>query len=152
MITTTLVSRTVSTSIAIEASAEVVWRVLIDFANYGDWNPFIQRVDGPLVEGAHLGFLVATGPGTTVSTEATLLTVEHGRRLAWGGQSRVPGLFRGVHSFIIEERASGVLLHNTERFSGLLAFRVKPERLERQQGAFAHQDSALKARAESLVT
>ena len=38
-----------SEEIAIEAPVELVWDVLVDFANYGRWNPFCPSAEAELV-------------------------------------------------------------------------------------------------------
>lgn len=59
--------------VTIDAPAEAVWAVLIDFESYGEWNPFHRNVD--IVERADgtvaVRMTVAMGPllGTIVSTE-----------------------------------------------------------------------------------
>ena len=44
----------VSQSVIIEASAEKVWEVLVDFGRYGDWNPFCPAAEGTLALGEPL--------------------------------------------------------------------------------------------------
>jgi hypothetical protein len=147
-----MMSRTIETRIDIDASPEVVWRVLTDFPAYGLWNPFIRAVTGRLTLNEMLSFTVATGPETTVSASARILCLEPQSRLVWGG--RMPlGLFRGEHSFTIAPRGEGVEFCNSERFSGLLVpLTIKPPRVQAQRVAFEGFDRALKIRAEFLMT
>ena len=49
----------IQTEIEINASAEKVWRVLIDFAAYSEWNPFVRRVEGEVSVGARSSRLLA---------------------------------------------------------------------------------------------
>ena len=44
----------VSQSVIIEASAEKVWEVLVDFGRYGEWNPFCVAAEGTLALGEPL--------------------------------------------------------------------------------------------------
>lgn len=44
----------VSQRVIIEASAEKVWEVLVDFGRYGDWNPFCVAAEGTLALGEPL--------------------------------------------------------------------------------------------------
>jgi hypothetical protein len=143
------VSREASASIDIEAPASRVWQVLTDFAAYPSWNPFILRIDGPLSRGALLTFLVATGPGQTTTARARLLEIEKNRRLVWAGGLPL-GLFRGVHTFILEPALRGTRLWNNERFSGpVAALTIREPRLRIQRQAFAAFNDALKRRVEA---
>src|SRR5216683_3317082 len=47
-------SRHIATSVDVDAPASLVWRILIDFAAYPEWNPFIRRINGKLEVGARL--------------------------------------------------------------------------------------------------
>ena len=44
----------VSQSVIIDASAEKVWKVLVDFGRYGEWNPFCVAAEGTLALGEPL--------------------------------------------------------------------------------------------------
>ena len=48
--------REISTGIVIEATAERVWDVLVDFAAYPQWNPFLLNVRGAAEEGRRIRF------------------------------------------------------------------------------------------------
>jgi hypothetical protein len=44
----------VSQSVIIDASAEKVWKVLVDFGRYGEWNPFCVAAEGTIALGEPL--------------------------------------------------------------------------------------------------
>jgi uncharacterized protein YndB with AHSA1/START domain len=50
--------RELRTEIEINASAEKVWRMLIDFDAYPLWNPFIRSIEGRLEPSARLNILI----------------------------------------------------------------------------------------------
>jgi len=144
-------AKEVRTEIEINASPEVVWNVLTDFASYPKWNPFIRSVSGVVAVGEMLSFVVATGPDTTVATQARLLVLEPHRRLVWGGGLPLK-LFRGQHTFEIEPAGTSVRFVDSERLSGLLSWFVITEaRVQAQNQAFTAFDRALKDRAESIM-
>lgn len=143
--------REVRTSVEISASPEAVWRVLGDFGQYPNWNPFIRCIDGPLSVGAALTFTVVAGPGRTVTARARILEIEENRRLVWGGGLPL-GLFKAAHTFVIEPTARGAVLENSERFSGLIAgCTISEARLRLQHQAFQAFNDALKHRAEAAA-
>ncbi|MEV0245804.1 SRPBCC domain-containing protein [Nocardia sp. NPDC050712] len=53
---------TIDAAVYIDAPAEVVWRVLTDFAHYGDWNPFVPECKTSLVPGEPIDMVVNLGP------------------------------------------------------------------------------------------
>ena len=42
----------ICTKILINATHAIVWDVIIDFENYGKWNPFIREISGITKEGS----------------------------------------------------------------------------------------------------
>ena len=52
-----------SEEIIIHAPAELVWGILVDFSNYGEWNAFCPSVKGKPVIGAALEMQVDLGNG-----------------------------------------------------------------------------------------
>lgn len=109
------------TEIAIDAGADVVWRVLTTFAAYPDWNPFLRTVAAELRPGAPVGMTVAVGT-RTLDVDAAIVRVVPGRELRWAGPtSRLKGaVFRGEHYFLVEEIAPGrARFVHGERFAGL---------------------------------
>lgn len=137
------------TEIEIEASAERVWAVLVDFASYSQWNPFVRSAVGVPQQGARLQIVIQPSGGKAMRFSPVVLVAEAGRELRWLGRFLVPGLFDGEHSFIIEPLAEGkVRFQQSERFSGILVglFRASLDR-DTKRG-FEEMNRALKARAE----
>ena len=112
--------RRIATAIDIAAAPAAVWAVLMDFAAYPDWNPFIRRLTGEARVGARLEVTVQPPGSREMTFKPTVLAVEPGRDLRWLGRVLMPGLFDGEHSFRLEPTASGCRFHHGERFSGLL--------------------------------
>jgi uncharacterized membrane protein len=55
-------SRSVRTSIDIDAPAQRVWDLLLDWKAYPSWNPFLKSVEGEAKEGATIK-IFAQPPG-----------------------------------------------------------------------------------------
>jgi hypothetical protein len=72
-----------SDPVEIEAPAEQVWDILVDFERYGEWNPFTTRVDGDLEIGAPVLLHVKLGCLKRKQPER-IETVEPPHLLAWG--------------------------------------------------------------------
>jgi len=141
--------RTISHTIDIDAAPEAVWHQLADTGAYADWNPFVRRIDGELVERGSLEVEIEPPGGRAMTFKPTVLAAKPGRELRWLGCFLVPGLFDGEHSFTIERVGDGrSRLTQAERFSGLL---VRPfaGTLEKTERGFEAMNRALKARAEA---
>ena len=142
-------SKELQSSIDIEAPAQKVWDLLVDFAAYPTWNPFITRAEGPVEVGSRLTLRMQPVGGSAVTLRPTLVEVVEGHRLRWRGLVGVRGLFDADHQFIVEPRgAAGSRLVQQEHFSGLLVpfFRRSLDR--GTLPAFHAMNAALKDRAE----
>lgn len=72
-----------SDPVEIEAPAERVWDILVDFERYGEWNPFTTRVEASLEIGSPVMLHVLLGPLQRKQPER-IETVEPPHLLAWG--------------------------------------------------------------------
>jgi len=112
--------RRIETAIDIAAPPIAVWGVLVDFAAYPDWNPFIRRLQGEARAGARLEVTVQPPGGKPMTFRPRVLAAEPARELSWRGRVLLPGLFDGEHGFRLEAVAGGCRLNHSETFSGLL--------------------------------
>jgi len=88
-------------TIDINASPQAVWDVLTDFAVYGDWNPFMDRIEGTPEVGAKLVVHMTPPEGRAMTFKPTVLAATPGRELHWLGKLVVDGLFDGEHTFVL---------------------------------------------------
>jgi hypothetical protein len=139
----------VRSEIEINSYPESVWRILIDFAAYDQWNPFINKIIGPPTEGSKIDIYIETPSGKNRKYSPRITRVEEGRELRWFGKSSLPGFLNAEHIFIIEElQPERVHFIQRELFDGLLT-RVfgKGVDTDIRQG-FQDMNDALKKRAE----
>lgn len=142
-------SKELISSIDIEASAEKVWELLIDFTAYPTWNPFITRAEGPVEVGGRLTLRMQPVGGSAVTLRPTVVEVVEGHRLRWRGRLGVRGVFDAEHLFILESRgATQSRLVQQEQFSGLLVPFVQRSLDRGTLPAFHAMNAALKDRAE----
>ena len=140
--------RRIETAIDIAAPPQAVWDVLVDFAAYPDWNPFIRRLQGEARVGARLEVTVQPPGGSRAMTfKPTVLAAEPGRELRWLGRVLLPGLFDGEHGFRLERTAGGCRLHHGETFRGVLV-PLFVRMLENTEQGFGACNEALKQRVE----
>jgi hypothetical protein len=139
----------VRSEIEINSYPESVWRILIDFAAYDQWNPFINKIIGVPTEGSKIDIYIETPSGKNRKYSPRITRVEEGRELRWFGKSSLPGFLNAEHIFIIEElQPERVRFIQRELFEGLLT-RVfgKGVDTDIRQG-FQDMNDALKKRAE----
>jgi hypothetical protein len=143
--------RVVRTSVEIDAPPDAVWRVLVDFASYPAWNPFIRRIEGELRVGARLRATVQP-PGHKPMTFRPMVRVaDPSRELRWLGRVLLPGLFDGEHAFVLEPGGGGCRVRHEETFRGFLvsAFAAM---LDDTAKGFEAVNAALKRRVEGGAT
>jgi hypothetical protein len=139
----------VRSEIEINSYPESVWRILIDFGAYDQWNPFINKIIGAPTEGSKIDIYIETPSGKNRKYSPRITRVEEGRELRWFGKSSLPGFLNAEHIFIIEElQPERVHFIQRELFDGLLT-RVfgKGVDTDIRQG-FQDMNGALKKRAE----
>jgi hypothetical protein len=139
----------VRSEIDINSYPESVWRILIDFATYEQWNPFINKIVGVPTKGSKIDIFIETSSGKNRKYSPTVTKVEEGHELRWFGKSSLPGFLNAEHIFTIEElQPECVRFIQREVFDGLLT-RVfgKGVDTDIRQG-FQDMNDALKKRAE----
>lgn len=135
--------------IEIEASAEKVWRILMDFAAYPDWNPFIRSISGNAVVGETLEAYLEPSGSKGMTFKPDVLVADENKEFRWLGKLLVRGLFDGEHFFQIEDGGAGrVKFVQGENFSGLLVGLFAKSLDANTLRGFNEMNEALKTRAE----
>ncbi len=139
---------TITTTIDIDADPNVVWDVLTDFAAYGDWNPFMTRIEGRPEVGTKLAVHLSPNGGRGMTFKPTVLAAVPARELRWLGILGFGGLLDGEHSFVLTQNSDGTTrLTHGERFSGILVAPFKGS-LTNGHAGFEAFNTALKQRVE----
>jgi len=139
----------ITTEIDIDASAELVWRILVDFARYPEWNPFIRQAQGEPRVGARLRVMIQPSGKSSMVFKPRVLKSEPGQELRWLGHLAFPGLFDGEHGFLLTPLpGGGCRLRQTEDFSGILVPLFKKSLETDTKRGFEEMNQALKTRAE----
>jgi hypothetical protein len=135
----------IRSEIDIQASAEKVWQVLTTLDKYSEWNPFLQHASGKAELGEKVDVTFKNGSKDMI-LHCIVVKVEPNHELRWKYHIGLPFLYQGEHSFVIEPSGDNrVHFIDKEIFTGLLVpFLVK----ENDNGGFAAEDQALKARVE----
>ena len=150
-------------SVQIDAPLDVVWDVMLDTPAYGEWNPFLFRLECPPSPdvGDAIVLHVRWADGTTTRSPERITIVERPatdtegvRRATLGyvyeGLPAKLGLVRGTRYQRLSQLPGGPTTYDTvEVFSGPLVRLAGPGRVA---DGFRRHAEALKSRAESQAT
>lgn len=78
-----------SETVTIDAPAELVWQVLVDFPAYGEWNDFCPSIEAQLVIGSPVKMQVDLGSGLQEQVEY-ITCIEAPRKITWSMENK-PG-------------------------------------------------------------
>lgn len=139
----------IRTEIEIAAPPSEVWRVLLDFRRYPEWNPFIVQLKGEAKTGASLHLTISLPDSNSErALRAELLECEPEGELRWLGHLWMKGLFDTEHFVRLEARGAGTRVVHGQDFSGILLRFLMPRVTEAARG-FVYMNQALKRRVES---
>jgi hypothetical protein len=111
----------ICTKIFINASPDVVWKIITDFESFGKWNPFIQKISGVPNEGSTIQVFIKPPNSNGMKFKPKILKCEPEKEIRWLGKLWIPKIFDGEHSLIIRKvEENKVMFIQKEKFSGLL--------------------------------
>jgi len=114
-------AKTIATSIDIKAAPDLVWKALVDFESYPEWNPFIRKVWGVPEPGTRIRFIFELPRGFRMKASASILSADPCRELRWAGRLPLRGVIRAEHYHVLTPLGNGgTRLDHGEHFSGLL--------------------------------
>ena len=149
MITANSVS---SEEIVINAPAQLVWDVILDFANYGLWNPFCPGMKGEAVIGSPLEMQVDLGDGLQTQVEY-VTKLEPFHTIVWSMENK-PGdpihADRTQRITAIDENSCRYW--SVDEFSGEFAGPMIEQLGKQVEQGFNGCAAGLKARAEELFS
>ncbi len=141
--------REIRAETVIDAPPAVVWQVLIDFAAYPDWNPFIRSIEGKPWVGTRLSVEIRPPGGKSMRFRPRVLRVAKDHEFRWIGRVLIAGLFDGEHRFTIAPEDGGSRFVQAEVFTGLLVPIVAlTDTLRATHLGFLLMNRALRERAE----
>lgn len=143
-------SHQLQTEIEIDATPERVWAILVDFAAYPEWNPFIRLIRGVPRAGARLEVRIQPSGAKAMSFRPTVCAAVDARELRWLGRVLLPGIFDGEHRFELQPLAVGkTQFRHGEHFRGLLVPFLRGSLERDTKRGFEEMNRALKVRAEA---
>lgn len=139
-------TKQINTSITINASREKIWRILMGFEKYHQWNSFIKSVSGDLKVGNQI---MVELQGMTF--KPVILILNKNTEIKWLGHLWFKGLFDGEHKFKLTDNGNGTTnFEQSEKFTGILV-KLFSKKLDREtKKGFETMNKELKLRAEKL--
>ncbi len=110
-----------SATAMIQASPEKIWAILTRGANYSEWDPGTERIEGEIAAGKKITAYSTLSPGRAFPVKVSEFIP--GRKMTW--RSGMPlGLFKGERTFTLIPQDNGMTQFVLrEVFSGpMLAF------------------------------
>ncbi|MCL1592861.1 MAG: SRPBCC domain-containing protein [Actinomycetia bacterium] len=141
----------IRTSTSIDASPDIVWDILMDFASYPEWNPFVTSIAGAPSTGAPLTIELSREGKKPMEISPTVVKADAPTDFSWVGSVGVKGLFDGHHRFNLAATTSGTTLTHYEEFSGVLVPVVLLAIRKSTTAGFEAMNKALKQRAEATT-
>ena len=142
--------QTIKTEIQINASANTVWDILMNFSEFSQWNSFIRNIEGEAKEGSRVKVKLGVSEEKTMTFNPVVKIVRPQRQFTWLGNLIIPGLFDGEHSFELEAiTPNQTRFIHQETFRGLLVPLFSKMLIDTHK-SFERMNQDLKQRAESL--
>jgi hypothetical protein len=136
--------------VGIQAPAEVIWEVIADLKNWGQWSTLYPAASGDIRIGGVLELTLALPGQQPQQLRPTVLDWVPNEQLHWK-LTLLGGLVKTLRYFEIESLAeASCIVSSGEIFSGLLGPSLAKRMGRTVYRAFADMDDALKARAELL--
>lgn len=96
----------------------LVWRLLMDFANYAAWHPFVRLKGEPRLGEIAYTYSSSLAPDRVLRAPATITRLDAERCFEW--RSGVKRLFLTIESYTLEPQGAGTLLTHRLEYRGAL--------------------------------
>lgn len=137
------------THIEINAPVEKVWEVLTDFDSYPAWNPLVGSLKGQLTMGSSIATYIVPLQKTY---HPRIVVLEPQHEITWLGVQGARFLMAGKHYYRLEKISeTKTQLFHGERFTGLFAYFIPQDLLQKMKAAFIKHNQLLKQRIEHEI-
>jgi uncharacterized protein YndB with AHSA1/START domain len=135
----------------IDASPEMVWSVITDFACYKEWNPFVIDCDAKLEPGAPISMRVRLGPREISQVETVSSVVEH-MLFEYRMKPIKPFLYSYRQHHVTSNGMGGTTYRSYFELNGWLSGLTDLSVGKHLRHGFESMTDALKQRSESLAS
>ncbi|MCU0424090.1 MAG: SRPBCC domain-containing protein [Candidatus Kapabacteria bacterium] len=124
-----ILSRTqfeIRNDVEINAPPEKVWKTVIDFQRYREWNSQLQYLGGEVKPGGRLHLKLSAQGAEPYEFTPIVSYWEENKRFAWLAETGLPRIFDGEHFFELQDIGNGkTLVINREEYRGILSLVMK---------------------------
>jgi len=111
----------IKTEIEINSNPAKIWKLLMDFEKYPEWNPFIKSIKGQAVEGAKIVVKMEPPDAKGMTFKPIILRINPEKEFRWLGHLFITGLFDGEQIFELIVKQDGITTFiQREIFKGIL--------------------------------
>ena len=141
----------IRTEIKINTTPDKVWKVLTNFKDYPNWNPFLKWLSGDVDVDNKIEVRIEPPAANGMTFNPRVLKFDVNKEFRWLGHLLIPGLFDGEHIFELTDNGNGTTTFiQREQFKGILIpFFKKMLDVSTKQG-FELMNKALKEKAERI--
>lgn len=139
------------TSIEIAAPIDMVWSILITYADYQNWNPYIIQIEGSATPGETIIVTSVSSVLGKVAQAPVLVVATEPYTMRWEGGLLDKAVFCGDHWLVLTPTSAGTKFAHFEHFTGTLASAILAQHGPAIESDFSIFNTALKAEAERRV-
>jgi hypothetical protein len=143
----------IKTEIEIKAPIEQVWKTLVDFNNWKNWNPIVSDVSGSSSLGSKLSVIMRGKNGkATQKYQPVISNFESPKSFRWRAKMGAEFLFTNDKVLELEKTNSGTRVIHKELFSGLMVNMFWKKMETFVPGMLDSMNAALKKQVEKTLT
>jgi hypothetical protein len=138
----------------VDAPPEYLWKVLIDFKSYSEWNPFITQIEGEPKIGSYITLQVKMDPNldSIRLSKEMIVSLKENQHLSYDSHFLSSSFFNAIRWQTIRPTEDGKssLYHSQQKISGLAAWPISHAFGDRISAGFEASSIAFKKRVEEL--
>jgi hypothetical protein len=140
--------------VQVDAPPEYLWKVLIDFEKYPEWNPFITKIDGEAKIGSSITLHVKLNPNleSIRFSKEMIVSLKENQHLSYDSHFMSSSLFNAVRWQTIRPTDDGKqsIYHSHQKISGIASWPICRAFGDSICDGFQESSLALKKRVEKL--
>ncbi|TCN59538.1 SRPBCC domain-containing protein [Flavobacterium circumlabens] len=130
------------TCIIIQAPVDNVWKSLINFKSYPEWNPIVGKLEGDMIEGNKITTFIIPLKKTF---HPILISYKINKEIVWQGVQGAKKILAGKHYYkLVKLNERETKLYHGEFFTGLFSYFISKKMIKKMEDAFVSHNKILK--------